>query len=73
MKPDSFNGENSYGAGSGCPVQEGSRDAEEDSNGCHKQEWMVWPYYSSSLLCIAHETSFKLEKVRIAHGNLLFL
>ena len=61
---------NSYQAGLRCPVRKGSRDAEEDSKGCHKNEWMVWPRYRSLLPCRRHKTSLKLGKDHMAgQGN----
>ena len=61
-KNDSFHSGNSYEVVSGCPVLEGSVNAEEDSNSYDKQDLMVFQYCSSFFPCTGHRTLYKSKK-----------
>ena len=52
---------------------EGSESADEDQEGCHKREWLFFPYYTSFFPCPGHGTRFSLAKHDSAwhgHGSL---
>lgn len=72
VKTDSFHSAISYEAETGCPVLEGSANAEEDSYGCHKKradgisvlQFFISMYWTENTIKV-RERSHRMSRKRV--------